>query len=302
MLNVHSGTELLPKRESQHGNQIPRKVVEISVPEIQPSALSSEEWGIINAILYAANDASQIRQIMQSSAATVNFGDKAIAQHLFSLGKKLLVKKKYGKAGRLFTAAKVIDPHLIDAYILRAETYIQRKNYEKAIKILKCAIRRNPGNEDLLHYSADLAAAEGDCDGLVYFYRSMLFFNPQDARTFLDLLQLLTDHARFEQFVEIADSYPLPDMDQRNLFRAYNLLVNGYEEMKQYEKALYYADAALAIKPKRIALWEAKATIYRKLGHNEEAFKCLQQMVRIKPHAKAYNENAYVFGKKHHLL
>ncbi len=302
MLNVHSGTELVPKREFQHGDQIPRKLVERSVPEVQPSALSSEEWGIINAILYAANDASQIRQIMQISDATVNFGDKAIAQHLFSLGKKLLVKKKFGKAGRIFTAAKIIDPQLIDAYILRAETYIQRKNYEKAIKILKCAIRRNPGNEDILRYSAGLTEAEGDCDGSAYFYRSMLVANPQDSHTFLNLLQLLTDHAKFEQFVEIADSLPLPDMDQRNLFRAYNLLVNGYEEMKQYEKALHNADAALAIKPKRLALWEAKANIYRKLGQNEDALQCLQQMVRIKPHAKVYNENAYVFGKKHHLL
>ncbi len=302
MLNVHSGAEILIKREGDSPNQVTRNNLEAEIAVITPPMLSSEDYGLLNSILYAANDPSQIRQVMQCCNATSNQGDQAIAQHLVSLGEKFMLKKKYFKAGRIFTAARLMDPHLIEAYILCAETYVQRKQYEKAVKLLKRGIQNNPKNSRLLEYSASLAEFQGDYTRLVFFEKLMLKENPQDSHTYLNLLQLLTDHAKFEQFVSIAESLPLPTMTQRDLFRAYNLLVIGYDEMKLYEKALQFADAALEIKPKRLALWEAKANIYRKLGQNEKALKCLQQMVRIKPHAKKYNEDAYLFGKKHHLL
>ncbi len=302
MIDVKSEVTILTKHDSQYIPGAPPGEIIKKFEENPSPPMSPAEWGIINVVIYSPKDVSLLRQVVQGGQNKPSLDDKLIAKILLSLGEKVLSKKKFSKAGRLFVASKTMDPTLIDAHIRYAETYVKRNNYEKAIKILRCAIRNNPQKVALLQYSAGLAEFEGDYARLAFFERLMLEEDPQDSRTYLNLLQLLTDHAKFEQFVEIADSLPLPDMDQRNLFRAYNLLVNGYEEMKQYEKALYYADAALAIKPKRLALWEAKANIYQKLGQNKEALECLQQMVRIKPHAKAYNENAFIFGKKHHLL
>ncbi|HMF32508.1 MAG TPA: tetratricopeptide repeat protein [Candidatus Lokiarchaeia archaeon] len=265
------------------------------------SDITSEEWALINAITYAGEDALQIRQIVQSYKTKQKADDNSIAQFLYMLGEKLFTRENCPKATHMFSAAIVMDPNLISAYLRKAESLDWRHKYEEALDLLKSAVPLFPTDVSVLKYLAELLEYQNAYAEAAEYYLKTIEVNPEDSQTYLKLLQLLDDHQMYNQLAQIAENVPIPTLDPRDLFRALDIFVNAFEKTADYEKALETADRALTLKPKRIALWEKKAKIYTILRQFSEAKKCLDQMVLIKPQAIKYQEKRDEYVEKHHL-
>lgn len=263
--------------------------------------ISPEEWALVNAIVYAGEDADQIRQIIQSYKNTQNADDIAIAQFLYNLGDKLFTRENCPKATRMFSAAIVMNPDYAAAYVRKAESLDWRKKYEDALVLLKDAVEKFPDNADMLKYLAELLEFQNAYADAAKYYQKAIETNPADSQTYLKLLQLLADHQMYEALVAIAESGAIPPLDPRDIFRALDLFVDAFENIQNYEKALSYADQALSYKPKRIALWEKKAQIYTALGQYREAKVCLDQICLIKPQAVKYQEQRDEYMRVHDL-
>ncbi len=263
--------------------------------------LKPEEWALVNAILYAEEDAKQIRQIVQSYKTKINADDKTIAQYLFTLGEKLSTRENAAKATRLFSACILMDPTFADAYLRKAEMLDSRGKFDLEKDFLMAAVDTFPNRPDVLHALADLLEYKHNYIEAAAFYRKIIEVNPNDGESFLKLLQFLSDHQMYDKIARLADEIPIPALTPRDLFRVFNFFVFAFEATQKYERALEYADKALKYKPKRIALWEKKAKIFTTIGKYQEALKCYNQMCLIKPQAKKYVDIRDKFASKHNL-
>ncbi len=263
--------------------------------------LTPEQWALVNAILYAEEDAEQIRQIVQSYKTKINADDKTIAQYLFTLGEKLATRENAAKATRLFSACIIMDPTFADAYLRKAEMLDWREKFDQEKEFLKTAVANFPNRPDILHALADLLDYQHNYKEAAVYYKKIIEINPNDGETFLKLLQFLSDHQMHDKITRLVDEIPIPALTPRDLFRVFNFFVFAFEATQQYERALEYADKALKYKPKRIALWEKKAKIYAALGQYAEALNCYNQMCLIKPQAKKYVDLRDKFASKHKM-
>ncbi|OLS15162.1 MAG: hypothetical protein RBG13Loki_1207 [Promethearchaeota archaeon CR_4] len=267
----------------------------------EDESLTPEEWALVNAILYAEEDAKQIRQIVQSYKIKRDANDKSVALFLFSLGEKLFTRENVSSATKLYSACILLDPSFVDAYLRKAETLDWREDFDKEREFLETAVERFPNRSDLLRELANLLDLQHDYSGAAAHYKKMLEINPQDGETYLKLLQFLTDHQMNSKITRLVDEIPIPPLTPRDLFRVFNFFVFAFEATQLYERALEFADKALKYKPKRIALWEKKAKIYTALKQYSKALQCYNQMILIKPQAKKYQDIRDKFVSKHKL-
>jgi len=267
----------------------------------EDDSLTPEQWALVNAILYAEENAEQMRQIVQSYKIKRDADDKSVALFLFSLGEKLFTRENVAKATKLYSACILLDPSFFNAYLRKAETLDWRAKYDKEKEFLVTAVERFPDRSDLLLALADLLDFQHNYSEAAAYYKKIIELNPKDGETYLKLLQFLSDHQMHDKIARLVEEVPVPPLTPRDLFRVYNFFVFAFEAMQQYERALEFADKALKYEPKRIALWEKKAKIYAALKQYTKALQCYNQMVLIKPQAKKYQDIRDKFASKHNL-
>lgn len=206
---------------------------------------------------------------------------KAGPQHAATYREIAMVYLRQGRTPRaqeLLREALAIDPGDFETFIALADLSIKLDDKKKAEEHLKKAIDLAPANERVLRLLGDFYRLEGRLYEASQIYEQVLAVTPTDSSALLTLASL---------YMQLGNTTAL-DLLQEKTARLANELPTFFSDygvmaMRQgeWDRARWGLERAIDQYPNNLALYQALASTYLRMGEPELAEKALD---RAKPH------------------
>jgi tetratricopeptide (TPR) repeat protein len=202
------------------------------------------------------------------------------ARKLFVEGRELAESSQVDKANGLFGRAIEIDPEFALAYLWKAGTSSDTKEFKEArAKAISLASKVSEGEQKLI--AAD--QAYNDENNVVKaneIYRELAALFPKDKRAQYYLATSFDSLQEYDK--EIAGVENVLALD-KNFALAYQTLGYVYRWKNQYDKAEANFKEYLRLNPKDANSHDNLADLYQKMGRYDEAIQQYQESVNINP-------------------
>ncbi len=202
------------------------------------------------------------------------------ARQLFVEGRELAEFYQTEKANDLFKRAIELDPDFALAYLFKAGTSPDAKEFKEArAKAISLASKVSEGERKLIAAHQ----AYNDENNVVKaneIYRELAALFPKDKRA---QYYLATSYDSLQEYdKEIAALEDAIALD-KNFARAYETLGYVYRWKNQFDKAEANFKEYLRLNPKQAAGHDNLADLYQKMGRFDEAVQQYQESVKIDP-------------------
>jgi len=298
-------------------------------PEAQLAGLTSAiKASKNNADLYARRAIVYLKQ--REFEKALSDADQAVklskdqTEHLFVKAQVLRALKSEGEALKLALQAERKGYQNVMLYVLLSDLYFQLKQFDKAKKYNKLAIKTAPSNEYVLYYNGRIAAATGDTAVAVNAYRKALQTEPEFFELKRELAGLYVAGKDFEQgqlYLEQAQKLDSTDgllwYYQGKIYQStertdsavwsYNKAVSladtltgahhqlGYIHFARgnYNLAAAHLEKAADRYGKTVRFLTTFATSYEHLGEDRKALEQYEKLVSLEPkYSYAYQKIA----------
>jgi tetratricopeptide (TPR) repeat protein len=206
------------------------------------------------------------------------------ARKLFIEGRELAEFWQTEKANDLFRRAIELDPDFALAYLFKAGTSSDTKEFKEArAKAISLAPKVSEGEQKLIaaHQAYNDENNVVKANGI---YRELAAMFPKDKRA---QYYLATSYDSLQDYdKEIAGLENVIVLD-KNFAPAYETLGYVYRWKNQYDKAEANLKEYLRLNPKNANSHDNLADLYQKMGRYDEAIEQYQESVRIDPSLRA---------------
>ncbi len=211
------------------------------------------------------------------------------------LSTAFMMKKDYEKAIEILKVAKRISPERVQIYNNLGVCYMSVKDYDAAINMFQKSLTLD--NNNALTYT-DLGTAlqlKGD------FLKALEVFNKAlelDPTSFLNLLNVANLSNILKKYDITIQAYEKMLNLNPDLKDVRNSLIGAYVKNGQPDKAINLIDIALKSTPKSVPLLFRKAKIYTDLKDFNAAQKIYEQIISFKKNSPAiYHAYALLYAK-----
>jgi tetratricopeptide (TPR) repeat protein len=173
-----------------------------------------------------------------------------------------------------------IKPDYMEARTFLYDIYLQDKNYDELIKLIKDYLRGN--EKDLANWGAlgDVYAIKGDDKEARKAFQKMIDLEPKNPKGYVKMAWL---SRKDKQPAEAARYLEMALQQNPNDSQAVRLLIALYEEQKQPAKALDAANAAVAKAPKNAEIQQLLGEVYLIQKQPEAAVAPLEEALTLNP-------------------
>jgi tetratricopeptide (TPR) repeat protein len=173
-----------------------------------------------------------------------------------------------------------IKPNYMEARSFLYSIYIQDKDYDELIKLIKDYLRGN--DKDVANWGAlgDVYVIKGDDKEARKAFQKMIDLDPKDPKGYIKMAWLSRKN---KQPGEAARYLDMALQQNPNDHQALRLLVALYEEQKQPAKALETARAAVAKAPKNPEMQQILGEVYLIQKQPEAAATALEEALTLNP-------------------
>jgi tetratricopeptide (TPR) repeat protein len=206
------------------------------------------------------------------------------ARQLFIEGRELAEFWQTEKANDLFKRAIELDPDFALAYLFKAGTSPDTKEFKEArAKAISLAPKVSEGEQKLIA-AHQAYSDENNVVKATEIYRELAAMFPKDKRA---QYYLATSYDSLQDYdKEIAGLENVIVLD-KNFAPAYETLGYVYRWKNQYDKAEANLKEYLRLNPKNANSHDNLADLYQKMGRYDEAIEQYQESVRIDPSLRA---------------
>jgi len=120
----------------------------------------------------------------------------------FNRGNIELKKQNYSEAIENFSKAIELNSKDIQGYMLRAEAYLQIKEYELSIDDLFQVLKISPKSSVASCKIADIYKQQNNFDQAQYYYKNAIEFNPRNPFAYFGYAQLCEIHNKKDLALE----------------------------------------------------------------------------------------------------
>jgi tetratricopeptide (TPR) repeat protein len=173
-----------------------------------------------------------------------------------------------------------IKPDYLEARAFLYSIYIQDKDYDELIKLIKDYLRGS--DKDVANWGAlgDVYAIKGDDKEARKAFQKMIDLEPKNPRGYVKMAWL----SRKDKQPGEATRYLETALQQNpNDYQALRLLVALYQEQKQPAKALEAARAAVSKAPKNAEMQQVLGEVYLIQNQPEAAVTALEEALTLNP-------------------
>ncbi len=198
----------------------------------------------------------------------------------FRRGKASMEKGEYDLAIDSLSRALYEDPNFIDAHILLAKAYKQKKGaYLESIKYLKNALELAPNNLEACTLLAQIYMENGKFEDALPVVKKILGMVPDSGLAYGYMGEILSYRGGYREAIEaLRKSLQL---DSRNP-RIYFLLGKVFERLDRLADAVLEYEIAVELSPTTYQYRNDLAACYKALGQEMSAFrqweKCLESV------------------------
>jgi tetratricopeptide (TPR) repeat protein len=204
------------------------------------------------------------------------------------------------------TEAIRLDPHLCEAYRLRAIAHNNLKKFDEAIADCDKAVSLDAQFADLYRVRAYAYCARGktnnvasDLDKAIADTTEAIRLNPKNAAAYLTRAETHLGSKRYDESVADCDKGIVLDPKSSDLYRvrahAYGARGETNNVASDFEKAIADATEAIRLNPKDAAAYLLRALVYIELKRYNEAVADCDEALRLDPNdddAKAARSRA----------
>ncbi|MFQ5840874.1 MAG: tetratricopeptide repeat protein [Thermodesulfobacteriota bacterium] len=229
------------------------------------------------AIIGHLEDQHGLRASVQAKGS-ISISPLSRSQLLFRRGKANMERGEYDLAIDSLSKALYEDPNFVDAHILLARAYSEKKGaYLESVKYLKNAIELEADNLEALGLLAKIYIENGKYGDALPVVKRILGIAPNSGFAHGYMGEILFNRGKYGGAIEaLRKSLQL---DQGNA-RVYFLLGKVFERMGRLADAVLEYETAVELSPTTFEYRNALATVYRTLGQEMSAFreweKCLE--------------------------
>lgn len=197
----------------------------------------------------------------------------------------LIAKNERAQVSDLFREWLVADPENAEV----VGTLLGLTGYGFSLtdltSVLDGILQERPVDKLVLSVAGDVAAGARDYRKAVDWYNRLLKLVGGDraiaARTMYRIGFCLNALGESDRAIKMAEQAIVQDAE---LAEAYNLLASIYAETQNLlEKALEFANKAIALNTSNVAFWDTKGLVLSKLGRFREASQALGQALQLDP-------------------
>lgn len=205
-------------------------------------------------------------------------------------GQSLLYNQQYDKALEQFQALVEANPRDPETHLRLSQIYRFQRNFPQARQALARALDLAPDNQELQYNQVLLAESEGKLAEATMLVQKMLdataktdisTYTPQDKSNrsiFLEKLGALqTDQANFSGAEETFQE--MVDLGGDGAVRGEARLIEVYQEMREYDKALKESERAVREFPESQELLMTRASLLASSGDVEAGVKLLTPLL-----------------------
>jgi tetratricopeptide (TPR) repeat protein len=209
---------------------------------------------------------------------TISVSTISRSELLFRRGKTSMARGEYDLAIDSLSKALYEDPNFVDAHILLARAYNEKKRaYLESVKYLKNAIELEADNLEALGFLAKIYIENGKYEDALPVVEKILGMAPDSGFAHAYMGEIFIHKGTYGGAIEaLRKSLHL---DQGNP-RIYFLLGKVFERMDRLADAVFEYETAVKLSPTTFEYRNALATVYRALDQEMSAFrqweKCLE--------------------------
>ncbi|PIQ25991.1 hypothetical protein COW36_02715 [bacterium (Candidatus Blackallbacteria) CG17_big_fil_post_rev_8_21_14_2_50_48_46] len=181
----------------------------------------------------------------------------------FRLGFTYVSQKNYSRAIEVFEQLILMDPENLNAFFMLGMAYSEMREYYPSISNLQYALRLEPAFVEARLTLADAYHNQGKYLISLRELEHLEGLIPQEDTTYLHRGMILLELERFEEavpyFEKVIELKP-------DVIEAHELLVGLYENLGNFERAMFLAERTLALQPENQDMQYALERLQNKLS------------------------------------
>ncbi len=184
----------------------------------------------------------------------------------------------------------------VDDFLDRGRTYLDRKDYDRAIEEYNRALQLDSKNTDALFYRAWARGEKRDYDGAIQGYTDYIQLNPNSAAAFNNRGNIYRNRKEYDRALEDYDR--AIQLNAKYALAFYNRGIL-YRERKDYDRAIADLDQAIRLNPRYDSAFNMRGNVYRDKKEYDRAIQDYSEAIRITPtFATAFNNRALAYRDK----
>ena len=200
------------------------------------------------------------------------------SQLLFRRGKASMERGEYDLAIDSLSKALYEDPNFVDAHILLAKAYNEKKGaYLESVKYLKKALELDEDNLEALSLLAEIYIGNEKYEDAQPVVKRILGISPNSGIAHGHMGEILLNKGRYGEAIESFRKSLQPDPENP---RVYFLLGKVFERLDRLADAVFEYETAVELSPTTYEYRNALAMVYKTLEQEMSAFrqweKCLE--------------------------
>lgn len=168
------------------------------------------------------------------------------------------------KAIRFYRRAMELQPENEAIYIDLAATYINNKQSDEAVKVLKEIISKKPDVKEAYRIMGIAFTNLRQLDSAIYSYNEYLRLEPVSVGVLLEYGALLYETDKKDSASKVFEK--VLEIDPQNVQAKYNLAV-AYSDLERNNEAKALLEDVVKIEPNNYRAWGRLAIVHQKLGN-----------------------------------
>ncbi|MDX5447527.1 MAG: tetratricopeptide repeat protein [Bacteroidota bacterium] len=254
-------------KELDQATELYRKVLDMGYKGITYSATSVANGNVVN----FASRKSMENAVETGQATDPVIGEDTRPDIYLSLFNVLFTQEKSQEAMEVLAEGRKLFPNNKKLAQAEVQIYLNNKEYDKALKSLRNAIRQEPDNKLYYYVMGSIYQQDSvlkNLDSAKVYYKKAIEIDPNYVDALYNYGTMMVDEAN-KVMLEM-NNLPL------NATSKYNKLNKKKEEI--LTESLGYFEKVYEIDPKDNYNLNALAEVYQKLGQYEKAMKIKEEM------------------------
>jgi putative PEP-CTERM system TPR-repeat lipoprotein len=208
-------------------------------------------------------------------------------------GSILLSQHKLKEAVRTYDAMRRINPQLSFAHTVKA--YIEMKEPDRALRLVRQALRLNPGNIELMTMVSSIQMIMGQKQSAIGSAKQVIKEYPESPEGYLALSRVYQESKEMDRAIKVANqASALPAKS----VEPYMMLGDLYASMGQYESALASYRKADSMKTGYMPAVYRQGAVLHAMDRKEEAAAEYLRVLRLSMnHVPALNNLAFLYAE-----
>ena len=211
------------------------------------------------------------------------------------LSRALALTGRPDEAEEAVKESRRLDP--FDHVLMKAAEFMQKGEPDKAEKIYRQVLMKDPNNVDALRLLAEIATTHNQYRDAEVFLKRAVDCAPDFARAWADLVITQIELEKGEEAVESAKRLIKLDPERPDSLL---LLGNAYASLSRQEDALEAYEKVLAVVPSHAGALSGMGHMLKTIGRQEEAIdtyrRCLRENPRfVEPYWSLANFKTFTF-------